>query len=149
MHGDTPQHSKYCAAGKPGLHDPPAFSLDGLSISGFCGSMPSPWFEQTHPLLLLAPMDGYTDSAFRRICKTMDARLVVFTEFTSVDGLHFAREKVSTRFRFHDDEHPIVAQIFGNNIDNFTAFTEDFSQGGWEGWFAMIQPQNNTYLSLV
>jgi len=35
------------------------------------------------------------------------------------------------------------------NIDNFTAFTEDFSQGGWEGWFAIVQPQNNTYGSYI
>ncbi|MEK7552421.1 MAG: hypothetical protein AAB534_03335 [Patescibacteria group bacterium] len=36
-----------------------------------------------------------------------------------------------------------------NRIENFTAFTEDFSQGGWEGWFAMMQPQNNTYGSYL
>jgi len=36
-----------------------------------------------------------------------------------------------------------------NRIENFTAFTQDFSQGGWEGWFAMVQPQNNTYGSYL
>lgn len=91
------------------------------------------WHEQKTPLVLLAPMDGYTDSAFRRVCKSLNSRLVVFTEFTSVDGLHFAREKVRERFRYHNDEHSIVAQIFGNDITNFIEAAKFCEAQGFDG----------------
>ena len=34
-----------------------------------------------------------------------------------------------------------------NNLENFADFTEggNFSRGGWDGWFQVIQPQNNPY----
>jgi len=30
-------------------------------------------------------------------------------------------------------------------IDNFDAFADDFSQGGWAGWVTILEPQNNYY----
>lgn len=34
-----------------------------------------------------------------------------------------------------------------NNVQNFANFTEgkNFARGGWDGWFQVIQPQNNPY----
>ncbi|HPC35303.1 MAG TPA: tRNA dihydrouridine synthase DusB [Candidatus Marinimicrobia bacterium] len=66
------------------------------------------------PPLILAPMAGYTDQAFRQICKANGAGLVC-TEFVSSDGLARSSEKTYDYLRFSDFERPISMQIFGNN----------------------------------
>ena len=66
------------------------------------------------PPLILAPMAGYTDQAFRQICKANGAGLVC-TEFVSSDGLVRSSEKTYDYLRFSDFERPISMQIFGNN----------------------------------
>lgn len=66
------------------------------------------------PPLILAPMAGYTDQAFRQIYKANGAGLVC-TEFVSSDGLVRSSEKTYDYLRFSDFERPISMQIFGNN----------------------------------
>ena len=39
------------------------------------------------PIVGLSPMEGYTDSPFRRICKEVKKDLLTYTEFTSADGI--------------------------------------------------------------
>lgn len=76
-------------------------------------------FNNNTPAICLSPMDGYTNSAMRTICKEINPNIIVFTEFTSTDGLHFAKDKVIERLRFRAIEHPIVAQIYGSNLQTF------------------------------
>lgn len=76
-------------------------------------------YSNTNPAIVLSPMDGYTDSAMRRITKDVNPDVIVVTEFTSADGLHHAPEKVKERFNFHESEHPVIAQIYGGNIETF------------------------------
>ncbi|MFH1171195.1 MAG: tRNA-dihydrouridine synthase family protein [bacterium] len=91
------------------------------------------WQSLPRPLVALAPMDGYTDSAFRRVCKTVNPTIVVFTEFTSVDGLYFAPERLKERLRFSPDEPPIIAQIFGNNEQRLIEAAHRCEQLGFSG----------------
>jgi tRNA-dihydrouridine synthase len=45
--------------------------------------------SENKPIVALAPMDGYCDSAFRAVCqKVAGWDIVVFSEFYSADGLH-------------------------------------------------------------
>jgi len=77
--------------------------------------------SQNKPILALAPMDGYCDSAFRAICKKVAPEIVVFSEFYSADGL-FHNPKLAEKVLTHDPiEHPLIFQIFGNNPDTFLA----------------------------
>ena len=85
------------------------------------------------PIIALAPMDGYTDSAFRRICKTVNPEIIVFTEFTSADGLHHHAKKVQEKFRYHEDEKPIIAQIFGKDVDTFISAAKYCESMGFSG----------------
>lgn len=91
------------------------------------------WNNVPKPIVALAPMDGYTDSAFRRVVKAINPSVVVFTEFTSSDGFHFAREKMAERFHFSPDEQPIVAQIFGNDPSNFVEAAQYCEALGFRG----------------
>src|SRR3989344_2269563 len=91
------------------------------------------WKNMQKPIIALAPMDGYTDSAFRRICKEVNPEIVVFTEFTSADGVHYGAEKVLERFRFHKIEQPVIAQIFGKDVESFITSAKYLESLGFSG----------------
>jgi tRNA-dihydrouridine synthase B len=91
------------------------------------------WKEYKKPIIGLAPMDGYSDSAFRHVCKFINRDIITVTEFTSADGIHFSPEKLKRRLSFHPDEQPVLAQIFGKNTETFvtaTKFCEDLGFSG-------------------
>ena len=86
------------------------------------------WKDFKGPVFSLAPMEDVTDTVFREIVMGMSApgKLhVVFTEFTSVEGMNHpvGRERVSERLIVNQSEREIlkklgiklVAQIWGRN----------------------------------
>jgi len=84
-------------------------------------------------VLSLAPMEDVTDTVFRQILATVSGGRpdVMYTEFTNVDGL-CSKEghiKVATRLKFTEVERPIIAQIWGNNPENFAKAAEMISNG--------------------
>lgn len=64
--------------------------------------------------LILAPMAGVTDRAFRQICREHGAALTV-TEMVSAKALHFRDKKTPRLLALGPDEHPAAAQIFGSD----------------------------------
>ncbi len=70
---------------------------------------------EVQPALLLAPMSGVTDSAFRRIVRRSSGSAVglMLTEFISVEALTRDDEKSFRMMRFRPEERPISIQIFG------------------------------------
>jgi tRNA-dihydrouridine synthase B len=91
------------------------------------------WKNINKPIIGLAPMDGYSDSAFRRVCKYVNPSIITYTEFTSADGLHFNSKKLEKKLGFHKDEKPIIAQIFGKNIETFITATKICEDMGFDG----------------
>ena len=80
------------------------------------------------PATILAPMAGVTDTVFRRIIRALGACGLIMTEFTSAEGLTRNSARTLHYLYFDDDEHPIVAQIFGSDPDimaSAAALTED------------------------
>lgn len=63
--------------------------------------------------VILAPMAGITDSAFRTICKEMGAGLV-YSEMVSSRGLYYNDKKTKNLLEVNEYERPISLQIFGN-----------------------------------
>lgn len=78
-------------------------------------------------------MEGYSDSAFRRVCKSVNPEIVTYTEFTSADGIHFNAEKMKRKLWFHPSEQPVLAQIFGKNVDTFISATKLCEDMGFTG----------------
>lgn len=85
----------------------------------------------------LAPMEGVTDGAFRRICKEYGADIVV-SEFISSDALSREVEKSFRKMAFTDAERPFGVQIFGGTEEALTAAarlaaaqTPDFIDINW------------------
>lgn len=67
----------------------------------------------------LAPMEGVTDRAFRRICKEYGADVLI-SEFISSDALSREVEKSFRKMAFADDERPFGVQIFGSTEEALT-----------------------------
>lgn len=72
------------------------------------------WNTEKRPIVALAPMADMTDSAFCRIAKRCGCR-IVFREMVSAEALVRGSVKTLEMAKFHDEERPIVLQIFGSD----------------------------------
>ena len=90
------------------------------------------WQEISRPIIALAPMEDVTDTVFREVIRSVsdpEALNVLFTEFTSTDGLcnEIGRKNVSSRLVVSDSEREwlnkantkLVAQIWGSDPQKF------------------------------
>src|SRR6185437_10000219 len=92
------------------------------------------WNKLKKPFLVLAPMEDVTDVAFRQMMMKIGRPDVFFTEFTSADALFSPGEKFAKqRLLFEKNEHPIVAQIWGNNPENYYKATKYLVELGFDG----------------
>ncbi len=78
------------------------------------------WKDQKRPILALAPMAGYTDTAYRQLIKGIEPSVICFTEFTSADGIVYDSKMTLKQLDFNpNEEKPLVAQIFGKKPAHF------------------------------
>lgn len=93
------------------------------------------WKKLKKPIFVLAPMADVTDCAFRQIINKYGKPDVFWTEFVSADGLAHpeARKKLLIDLKFDKNEHPIVAQIFGSNVDNIREAAKLCQELGFDG----------------
>jgi|AntRauTorckE6833_2_1112554.scaffolds.fasta_scaffold01275_4 tRNA-dihydrouridine synthase len=90
------------------------------------------WKTLSRPVMSLAPMEDVTDTAFRELVMRIsnpEHLDVLFTEFTSMDGLchEVGRENVIKRFKISESERhwldktntKIVAQVWGTDPEKF------------------------------
>ena len=66
------------------------------------------------PPLVLAPMAGVTDIAFRHICRELGAAYTL-TEMASAKALCYQDKKTIPLLRLEEGEHPAGVQIFGSD----------------------------------
>ena len=69
--------------------------------------------------VILAPMAGVCNSAFRKICKEMGCALVC-AEMVSDKGMIYNSKKTEDMLYFEEVERPISQQIFGSDKETFT-----------------------------
>lgn len=91
-----------------------------------------PWCERPRPIVALAPMDGITDSAFRRIVRRIDRDVVLFSEFTNADGF-LCSGKIRRRLDFTAEEQPYFVQLFGHRPESFSESAKVLEQLGVMG----------------
>lgn len=72
--------------------------------------------HQTRNNVFLAPLAGYTNYAFRRLCKEYGAGLC-YTEMVSAKGLKYGNENTKELLYTDEQEGLCAAQIFGNDPD--------------------------------
>lgn len=88
------------------------------------------WQSEKRPILALAPMEGYTDSAYRQIVKAVSPDTICFTEFSSADAIKYKAKNVLKKIGYKPSEQPLVVQIFGNNSDNFAEAAKTIEKTG-------------------
>ena len=91
--------------------------------------------KQKKPFFVLAPMADVTDFAQRQILVKYGKPDVLYTEFVSADGLasEKGRQALLRDMRYGENEHPIVAQIFGAKPENIKKATEILCELGFDG----------------
>ena len=67
-----------------------------------------------YPLLLLAPMAGYTDAAMRAVCSSFGIAWT-YTEMTNGYGLARGEEKTWHLLETAEDEGPVMAHLYGQD----------------------------------
>lgn len=68
--------------------------------------------------VVLAPMAGICNSAFRRICKEMGCGLI-YAEMVSDKAISYNNKKTIDMLYMTEEERPIVQQIFGSDKESF------------------------------
>ncbi len=91
------------------------------------------WREKSKPLIGLSPMDGVTDAAFRYITDKYGKPDILFTEFTSVEGLARGAAQLLTAFIHHKTDTPTVAQVFGATPQDFYKAAFIVAEMGFDG----------------
>lgn len=83
----------------------------------------------TRPIAALAPMDGVTDMAFRQVVRQLNPQVLLFSEFTNVNGILHS-EQVKARLEFNRDELPYVVQLFGRDPEVFAQIARQVEDMG-------------------
>src|SRR5438105_4609521 len=79
-------------------------------------------------------MDDVTDTVFRQIVADLASPDFYMTEFVNVDGLQSpGRQHLLHKLRFSQKEHPVVAQLWGLNPENFYKTTKEIIEMGFDG----------------
>jgi len=78
-------------------------------------------------------MDGVSDHPFRHIQKKYGRPSVVYTEFTSVEGVCHGAERLLDDFLFDETQRPVIAQIYGTTPDYFRQTAIVLCELGFDG----------------
>ena len=93
------------------------------------------WETLPKPFLILAPMEGVTDAAFRQVIARAGRPDLFYTEFTNVSS--YASEKgranALARLQTVPTDAPIIAQIWGKNPDHFSELSSALASLGFSG----------------
>ena len=121
------------------LSPPTPLILNGESerfspLYGKITEMTSFWDNLPQPFFILAPMEAVTDVVFRHVVKTAGAPDVFFTEFANATGwVHAGDKAIAGRLVKTDDEHPLVAQIWGGEPGDMEQFAGYCARLGFDG----------------
>lgn len=93
------------------------------------------WQKLPQPFLILAPMEGVTDVAFREVIAHAGRPDLFFTEFTNVSSYasEKGRENALERLQISPTDPPIIAQIWGNNPEHYSIISRDLENLGFSG----------------
>jgi len=95
------------------------------------------WKKLPQPFFALAPLEDVSDAAFRRLIARYGKPDVMFTEFTSADGLVLApdtgKKKLLKKLLYSESERPIVVQLFSANPEHMESAARMAADLGFDG----------------
>lgn len=78
-------------------------------------------------------MDGVTDQPYRHIQKKYGQPAVLYTEFTSTEGVCHGADRLLQDFLYDETQRPIIAQIYGTTPAYFRQCAVILCQLGFDG----------------
>ena len=96
-------------------------------------SSQSVWELLSQPIIGLSPMDGVTDLPFREICQRYGHPDILFTEFSSVEGICRKAVDLLKEFRYLPTQRPIIGQIYGTTPEFFRQSAILLCELGFDG----------------
>lgn len=75
------------------------------------------WQSMPRPIIALSPMADMTDSAFCRTVRSLSTSPIVFREMVCAEAVVRRNNKTLSMTDIHEDERPIVQQLFGSDPD--------------------------------
>lgn len=103
----------------------------------YCAGVNNFWETLPKPYFALAPLEDVTDAAFRKLIATYGKPHVMYTEFTSADGLVRADEdgqrKLRKKLEYSEGERPIVAQLFSSSPAYMEQAAQRVAELGFDG----------------
>lgn len=92
------------------------------------------WNNLPKPFFVLAPMEAVTDVVFRHVVARAASPDVWYSEFTNATGwVHAGDKAIRGRLIKTDDEHPIVAQIWGGEPGDMEQLALHCKELGYDG----------------
>jgi len=89
------------------------------------------WADLEKPILMLAPMAGYTESPFRRLVKEIEPSVILVSELISTEAICHNNEKTMRMIEFHPDEKNYYGvQLFGSRTESFVKAAKVVEQIG-------------------
>ncbi|GAU12631.1 hypothetical protein TSUD_121220 [Trifolium subterraneum] len=76
-----------------------------------------PWFS-------VAPMMDWTDNHYRTLARLMSKHAWLYTEMLAAETIVYQKGNLDRFLAYSPDQHPIVLQIGGSNLDNLAKATE-------------------------
>lgn len=92
------------------------------------------WTKIDKPFTILAPMENVTDFVFREIVCDLGRPDIMFTEFTSSNGLESpGKDRVMKKLMYSKRQKPIVAQIWGSSPESMENAAKIVKKLGFDG----------------
>lgn len=91
------------------------------------------WQRLNKPIIGLSPMDGVTDVVYRTIQKKYGNPDILYTEFTSVEGICHNANRLLRDFTYTEEQRPIIAQVFGSTPEYFKQTAILLCELGFDG----------------
>lgn len=92
------------------------------------------WDRLPRPFFVLAPMEAVTDVVFRQVVARAAAPDLYYSEFTNATGwVHAGDKAIRGRMVKTDQEHPIIAQIWGGEPGDMEALAQHCHSLGFDG----------------
>ncbi|KAK4757949.1 hypothetical protein SAY87_019250 [Trapa incisa] len=93
-------------------------------------SMPDRDFS---PLFSIAPMMDWTDHHYRTLARLISKHAWLYTEMLAAETIVYQKDNLDRFLAFSQEQHPIVLQIGGNNLENIATATELANPYGYDG----------------
>ncbi|XP_010695132.2 uncharacterized protein LOC104907829 isoform X1 [Beta vulgaris subsp. vulgaris] len=84
------------------------------------------------PLFSVAPMMEWTDNHYRMLARIISKNAWLYTEMLAAETIVYQKGNLDRFLAFNPEQHPIVLQIGGNNLENIAKATQLANAYGYD-----------------